>query len=126
MSIPSCYPKTILRLFSGEKIKSFMDLLTKHMPPPTNYEREVADAYVPNSPLALPNTLRAAIRLFPDAKVLTEDVQEVTVAIDIEGTLHNQRSLSETAIDVVFVVDNGQVQIHRSRRCKLTQDIGTM
>ncbi|EMD93508.1 hypothetical protein COCC4DRAFT_58864 [Bipolaris maydis ATCC 48331] len=91
----------------GEKIKSFMDLLTKHMPPPTNYEREVADAYVPNSPLALPNTLRAAIRLFPDAKVLTEDVQEVTVAIDIEGTLHNQRSLSETAIDVVFVVDNG-------------------
>lgn len=111
---------------NGEKIKSIMDLFTKHMPPPTDYEREVADAYVPDSPLALPTTLRAAIRLFPDAKMLTEDVQEVTVAIDIEGTLHNQRSLSETAIDVVFVVDNGQVQIHRSPRCKLTQDIGTM
>ncbi|EUC35165.1 hypothetical protein COCCADRAFT_35269 [Bipolaris zeicola 26-R-13] len=92
---------------NGEKIKSFMDLFAKHMPPPTDYDREVADAYVPDSPLALPTTLRAAIRLFPDAKVLTENVQEVTVAIDIEGTLYNQRSLSETAIDVVFVVDNG-------------------
>jgi hypothetical protein len=97
----------ILNSLSGEKIKSFINRFTKHIPPPTDYDREVADAYVSGSPLALPTTLRAAIRLFPDVKVLTKDLQEVTVAIDIEGVLHNRKPLPETAIDVVFVVDNG-------------------
>lgn len=84
-----------------------MNHIAKHIPPQTDYDRESASACMPNSPLALPTTLRAAISLFPDAKVLADDVQEVTVAIDIEGVLHNRRLLPETTIDVVFVVDNG-------------------
>lgn len=91
-----------------------MNQLTKHVPPPTDYDRESASACKPDT---LPTVLRAAISLFPDAKVLTRDIEEITVAIDIEGVLHNRRTLANTAIDVVFVVDNGYVRIVRPCQC---------
>lgn len=59
----------------------------------------------------IPTTLRAAVRVFPETKILNEDLQEFTVAVDIEGVLHNQKPLSVTTIDVIFVVDNGWVYL---------------
>jgi hypothetical protein len=55
----------------------------------------------------MPTTLRVAVRVFPEVKILTEDVQELNVAVDIEGVLHNRKPLPDTTIDVIFVVDNG-------------------
>lgn len=83
-----------------------MNHFTKHIPPPTDHDREVPGTCMSDSSLVLPTTLRAAVKLFPEVKLLTEDVQEITVAVDIEGVLHNRRPLADSAIDVVFLVDN--------------------
>ncbi|KAL6158850.1 hypothetical protein ACJQWK_04071 [Exserohilum turcicum] len=91
---------------NGDKFKSFMNHFTKHIPPPTDHDREVPGTCMSDSSLVLPTTLRAAVKLFPEVKLLTEDVQEITVAVDIEGVLHNRRPLADSAIDVVFLVDN--------------------
>ena len=96
-----------LKLFSGEKFKSLMDRFASHIPLPTERDQEVVDANAPDSHVTLPTTLRAAVRLFPEVKVLTEEVQEITIAVDIEGVLHNRRPLADDAIDMIFLVDNG-------------------
>ncbi|KAI4698761.1 hypothetical protein J4E81_005372 [Alternaria sp. BMP 2799] len=51
--------------------------------------------------------LRNARKLFPEVKLLTEEYQDIGVAIEIEGVLHNRKPLPDTGIDVIFVVDNG-------------------
>jgi hypothetical protein len=63
----------------------------------------------------LPTTLRAAIRLFPEEKLVTKEYQELGVAIDIEGVLYNRTPLPDTGIDVIFMVDNGSVLMRCSR-----------
>jgi hypothetical protein len=55
----------------------------------------------------LPTTLRTAIRVFPEVKVLTADIQDFSVAIEIEGVLSNRNALSDGTVDVIFLVDNG-------------------
>jgi hypothetical protein len=55
----------------------------------------------------LPTTLRAAIRIFPEVKVLTADIQDFSVAIEIEGVLSNRNALLDGTVDVIFLVDNG-------------------
>jgi hypothetical protein len=45
--------------------------------------------------------------MFPEAKVLTETVQEFSVAIEVEGVLHNRRDHLHAGIDVIFIIDNG-------------------
>jgi len=92
-------------LVSGEWFSRFMGLATKHIAAPVGHEDDVSSL----TPTTVPTTLRAAIRVFPEVKVLTEDVEEFTVAIDIEGVLHNRKPLPETTIDVIFLVDNGCV-----------------
>jgi hypothetical protein len=57
----------------------------------------------------MPTTLRAAVRLFPEVKVLTNDSYEFNVAIEVEGVLYNRSTLSNDTIDVVLVVDNRYV-----------------
>jgi len=91
-------------LASGEWFSRFMGLATKHIPAPADHEDD-ASSLTPT----VPTTLRAAIRVFSEVKVLTEDVEEFTVAIDIEGVLHNRKPLLDTTIDVIFLVDNGCV-----------------
>ena len=91
-------------LASGEWFSRFMGLATKHIPAPVDHEDDVS-----SSTPAVPSTLRAAIRVFSEVKVLTEDVEEFTIAIDIEGVLHNRKPLPDTNIDVIFLVDNGWV-----------------
>ena len=91
---------------SGEWFSRFMGFATQHMPSPADNEDEVSI-----SPPTAPTILRAATRLFSEGKVLTKDVEDFTVAIDIEGVLHNRKPLPDTTIDVIFLVDNGYVLI---------------
>lgn len=91
---------------SGEWFSRFMGFATQHMPSPADNEDDVSV-----SPPTVPTILRAATRLFSDVKVLTKDVEDFTVAIDIEGVLHNRKPLPDTKIDVIFLVDNGYVLI---------------
>jgi hypothetical protein len=58
-------------------------------------------------------TLRAAVKTIPEVKVLTEERQEFTVAIELEGVLHNRNPLPDTSLDVIFLIDNGYVSHHR-------------
>lgn len=52
--------------------------------------------------------LTAAVRIFPEVKILkTAEQQTFWVAIEVEGVQHNRRMLSDSSVDVVFLVDNG-------------------
>ena len=84
-----------------------MARIAKQLPPPTELDNESSDAHVSDGIPAMPTTLRAAVRLFSEVKILTQEVQEISIAVDIEGVLHNRKPLRDTSIDVIFVVDNG-------------------
>jgi hypothetical protein len=60
-------------------------------------------------------TLRAAVRIIPEAKSLTEERQDLTVAVELEGVLHNCSPLPKTSLDVIFVVDNGYVPLYEMK-----------
>jgi hypothetical protein len=94
----------LLRSSSGLKLGALMHKMGKHIPPTTDFGLEASEAQVSTS--HLPTTLRAAVRLFPEVKLLTEEYQDIGIAIDIEGVLHNRKPLPDTSIDVIFVVDN--------------------
>ncbi|KAF1845143.1 uncharacterized protein K460DRAFT_337025 [Cucurbitaria berberidis CBS 394.84] len=91
---------------NGTKFGSVMKLITKQLPSPTE-DHDNSDEHVLAKASKIPTTLRAAVRIFPEIKVLTEDLQEYSVAVDVEGVLHNRKPLPDTTIDVIFVVDNG-------------------
>lgn len=65
---------------------------------------------------AIPTTLRTAVRMFPQAKILTEAQQELSIAIEIEGVLHNRKDHSNSTIDVIFIIDNGWVSLRSIMR----------
>jgi hypothetical protein len=92
---------------SGPKLSALVARIAKQLPPPTELDHEGSYAHVPGSPSTMPTTLRAAVRVFPEVKILSEDIQEISIAVDIEGVLHNRKPLPDTTIDVIFVVDNG-------------------
>jgi hypothetical protein len=98
-----------LRSSSAVKLTSLMEGMANRMPPQTDFDHDVSEAHVSDSNLLLPTTLRPAIRLFPQVKLLADEFQEISVAIDIEGVLYNRKPLPNTEIDVIFVVDNGYV-----------------
>lgn len=97
----------LLTSFSGEKFSSIISRIAKRLPSPADFDPETSDAHVSDSTSLLPTTLRAAVRLFPQVKLITNEFQEFSVAIDIEGVLYNRKPLPDTGIDVIFVVDNG-------------------
>ncbi|KAH4175950.1 hypothetical protein HBI29_034530 [Parastagonospora nodorum] len=88
------------------RLRSMMERMATRLPTPVENEPELGEEQS-LEPRTMPTTLRAAIRVFPEVKILTKDVQEFSVAIEIEGVLHNRNALSCATIDVVFVVDNG-------------------
>ncbi|EAT86362.2 hypothetical protein SNOG_06531 [Parastagonospora nodorum SN15] len=88
------------------RLRSMMERMATRLPTPVENEPELGEEQS-LKPRTMPTTLRAAIRVFPEVKILTKDVQEFSVAIEIEGVLHNRNALSCATIDVVFVVDNG-------------------
>jgi hypothetical protein len=92
---------------SGAKLSSLIARIAKQLPPPTELDNDSSDAHVSDGRSAMPTTLRAAVRLFSEVKILTQDIQEISIAVDIEGVLHNRKLLPDTTIDVIFVVDNG-------------------
>ncbi|KAF1831534.1 hypothetical protein BDW02DRAFT_505028 [Decorospora gaudefroyi] len=75
--------------------------------PPTDREHEGPDLHVSEGPSEMPTTLRVAVKLYPEVKILTEDVQEFSIAVDVQGVLHNRKPLPDSTIDVIFLVDNG-------------------
>jgi len=111
------FAQHLLRSSSGNKLGTLMSKVGKHIPSPTEFDHEASEAQVSDSTSHLPTTLRAAVRLFPEVKLLTEDYQDIGVAIEIEGVLHNRKPLHDTGIDVIFVVDNGYVPAWQDRRC---------
>jgi hypothetical protein len=50
--------------------------------------------------------LRAAVGIIPEAKGLMEERQDLTVAVELEGVLHNCSPLPNKSLNVTFVVDN--------------------
>ncbi|KAG9187489.1 hypothetical protein G6011_05360 [Alternaria panax] len=96
----------LLKSFSGKKLASVMSRIAKRLPSPSDLDDDV-EAQMPGSKSLLPTTLRAAIRMFPETKLVTEEFQELSVAIELEGVLYNRKPLPDTSIDVIFVVDNG-------------------
>jgi hypothetical protein len=83
-----------------------MERMAKRLPTAVEDEQELREDQL-SGPEALPTTLKAAIRVFPEVKILSEDLQEFSIAIEIEGVLHNRSALTCTTVDMVFVVDNG-------------------
>ncbi|KAI2476812.1 Ubiquitin-protein ligase [Pyrenophora tritici-repentis] len=86
----------------GEWFNRFMGLATKHMPSPADHRDDV-----PTSPPSSPSLLKPEVKVFSEVRILTKEVEDFTVAIDIEGVLHNRKLLPDTSIDVICVVDNG-------------------
>jgi hypothetical protein len=91
-----------------------MERMAMRLPSPADAEHGFTEGR-PQQSEAMLTTLRAAIRIFPEVKILTEGMQEFSVAIEIEGVLFDRGPLPNVAIDVVFVVDNG----YASTRCIL-------
>jgi hypothetical protein len=83
-----------------------MERMAKRLPTPVEDEQDLREDQL-SGPGALPTTLRATIRVFPEVKILSRDIQEFSIAVEIEGVLHNRYALACTTLDVVFVVDNG-------------------
>jgi hypothetical protein len=91
---------------SCTQLQSIMERMVRRLPSPTDDELELPDdQYIEVA--TMPTTLRAAIRLFPEVRILTAEVQEFSVAIEVEGVLQNRNALPNETIDVVFLVDNG-------------------
>lgn len=52
------------------------------------------------------STVAATVKITPEVKLLTKEDQTFWIAIEVEGVLHNKRTLSDQAVDVVFIIDN--------------------
>jgi hypothetical protein len=83
-----------------------MERMATRLPTPVENEPELREDQLSETEM-MPTTLKVAMRTFPEVKILTEDVQEFSIAVEIEGALHNHNALACVKIDVVFVVDNG-------------------
>lgn len=55
----------------------------------------------------MPTTMRTTVRVIPEKRYLTESMEEIKVAIEVEGVLHNRQAHPDPAIDIIFLVDNG-------------------
>jgi hypothetical protein len=82
-----------------------MERMAKRLPAPVENGNELPDDQLPEAGL-IPTTLRPTIRMFPEVKMATEESQEFSIAVEIEGVLHGCVARQESTIDVVFVVDN--------------------
>ncbi|KAH7396777.1 hypothetical protein DE146DRAFT_50232 [Phaeosphaeria sp. MPI-PUGE-AT-0046c] len=92
---------------------SKMQRIANRLPTPVEVEHELPEGQQEEGG-AIPTTLRAAVRMFPQAKILAEAHQEISVAIEIEGVLYGRRDHSNPTIDLIFIIDNGY---YVSREC---------
>jgi hypothetical protein len=84
-----------------------MQRMVPRFPAPVDCDEEQSTDYATTDPTTMPTTIRAAVRIFPETKLLVGDYQEINVAIEVEGVLHNREALPDTIVDIIFVVDNG-------------------
>lgn len=83
-----------------------MKLITRRLPSPiAGHDNQYNDRT--NKTPSMPTTLRAAVSIFSETKILTENSQEFDIAVDIEGVLHRPMPLPDTTFDIIFVLDNG-------------------
>lgn len=84
-----------------------MGRFARRLPAAVDSHHDQPDDHAVAKPMPIPTTLRAAIRIFPQVKLLTRDYEDFDVAVEVEGVLYNRTWLPDTTIDVIFVVDNG-------------------
>lgn len=92
---------------SGARLGSIMGRIAKRLPSPIENREEVLHVQDVAICRKAPTTLRAAVRVFSEvAQLSMEKQQDFWVAVEVEGALHNRGLLPESAIDIIFVVDN--------------------
>jgi hypothetical protein len=84
-----------------------MERMAKRLPFAGDCDQDQSVINTTTEMTAVPTTLRAAVRVFPETKILTKDYEEFNVAVEVEGVLHNRHLLSDMTIDIIFIVDNG-------------------
>jgi hypothetical protein len=89
-------------------MRRFRERMAQRLPTGAEDEQEILDGQALKAD-EMPTTLRAVIRMFPEFKVLTSGLQDMTVAVEVEGVLHNRSTSPFVTVDVVFIVDNGYV-----------------
>lgn len=89
-------------------MRRFRERMAQRLPSEAEDEQEILDSRALKAD-EMPTTLRAAIRLFPEVKVLTNELQDMTVAVEVEGVLHNRSTSPLVTVDLVFIIDNGYV-----------------
>jgi transposase-like protein len=99
---------TVADSSSCKTLMSVMQRMVPRFPAPVDCDQEQSTDET-NESITMPTTIRAAVRIFPETKLLTNDYQEIKVAIEVEGVLHNREALPDTTVDIIFVVDNGWV-----------------
>jgi hypothetical protein len=99
----------LLTSCSPTQLHAMMARMAKRLPSPVADEHELPSVG-PQGSEVMPTILKAAVRMFPQVKILAEELQEISVAMEIEGVLCGDRGpLPDVTIDVIFVVDNGYV-----------------
>lgn len=83
-----------------------MTRLAKRLPSPADFEDDSSVGPITSKHTPIPTTLRAAVKVFMEKKMITEDIQDIKIAVDIEGMPQNRRPLLDTAVDVIFLIDN--------------------
>lgn len=84
-----------------------MGRIAERLPSPVGYRLDDLETTNVDGRGNAPTTLRAAVRVFSEVTMLSqEEEQEFWIAVEVEGALHNRELLSNSTIDVIFVVDN--------------------
>lgn len=97
---------------SATKLAPIVGQITKHLSSTIQYQHNRKECQLAADSNALPTTLRAAVRILPEVKLLgNSEYQEFEIAIEVEAVLHNRKPLRDSSIDVIFVIDNASVDI---------------
>jgi hypothetical protein len=80
------------------------------LPSSFEYRCEQEEAGTTSDFESTPSTLKAAVRILPETKLLrTAENQDLWVGVEVAGVLHNHHISVDSSIDVVFVIDNRSV-----------------
>ena len=84
--------------------------VASHFPSPMDYQQDIGST----APEKLeyghfpPPISNVSVRILPEVKILTNDnPQTLWVSVEIEGSLHNRRTLVDSGLDIIIIIDNG-------------------
>ncbi|KAL5118927.1 hypothetical protein ACEQ8H_003250 [Pleosporales sp. CAS-2024a] len=106
---PTAMATSSIGLQGGDELHKCCGMVKRmasRLPITADMEPELQDDHLSEAAF-MPTLVQPSIRICPEFKLLTEHVQDFTIAIEIEGVLHNRTKLSCATLDVVFIVDNG-------------------